>query len=152
MLLREKRERTEYNRDNEKRKKKKTAMATAIASSNYKTAALWLASGSSVEHQVSTLSQKLKLLKRRERRQSANINRHTYILFIHVYINPTTTHIQEQQAILATTGRKKEKKKVHLPDPSLEEQIAIAFQTNTSLEETFKSIALPIKTIDNLGT
>lgn len=42
--------------------------------------------------------------------------------------------------------------KAHLPDPSLEKQIIIALQTNASFEEAFKSIALSVEAIDNLGT
>ena len=75
----------------------------------------------------------------------------TYI-YIYISINQNTIL---RKAILAMTRQlieRQEIQKVQLPDPSFEEQITIAFQTNTSLEEAFKSIALPIETIDDLGT
>lgn len=38
-----------------------------------------------------------------------------------------------------------------LPNPSLKQQVSIGFQTNASLEEALKSIALPVEAVDDVG-
>ena len=78
-------------------------------------------------------------------------------IYIFIYINQSKHKFKKGHfGHDKTTNRKTRDiitiQKVQLPDPSFEEQITIAFQTNTSLKEAFKSIALPIETIDDLGT
>jgi hypothetical protein len=85
---------------------------------------------------------------------------HTHIyIFKYIYINlrKHKGHFGHDRRLIGRLKRRhlplsKKEKGVRLPNPSVEKQITIAFQTNTSLEETFKSIALPIETIDDLGT
>lgn len=47
---------------------------------------------------------------------------------------------------------KSEKETCNLPKSSLQQEVAVALQANTSLQEALKSVALPAKTIDNVST
>lgn len=41
--------------------------------------------------------------------------------------------------------------RMQLPNPSLKEQITVAFQSDTGLEESFESVSLPVETVDDTG-